>query len=80
MAMQNQNGHSANVVMALQVNGHALSIAQMGPDFLLLDEPTEHPAGVAQVLLSVDGHEERWAVRLPEGIRFGEKRVAVSKI
>jgi hypothetical protein len=80
MAMQNQNGHSANVVMALHLNGHALSIAQMGPDFLLLDEPAEHPAGIAQVFLSVDGHEERWAVRLPEGIRLGEKRVSVSKI
>jgi hypothetical protein len=78
--MQNQNGHPANVVMAVQVNGHALSIAQMGPDFLLLDEPIDYPAGIAQVLLSVDGHEARWAVRPPEGIRLGEKRVSVSNI
>ncbi|SPE63078.1 hypothetical protein SBV1_950015 [Verrucomicrobia bacterium] len=66
--------------MALLLNGRTLPVAQMGPDFLLLETPAEHPAGTAHVLLSVDGHEERWAVRLPLGIQPGEKRVPVSKL
>jgi hypothetical protein len=76
--MQSENGHSANVVMALLLNGQSLPIAQMGPDFLLLDSPIEHPPAIADVVLSVDGEEERWTVRLPEGIQAARRRVAVS--
>ena len=65
--------------MELILNGRSLPIAQMGPDFLLLESPIEYPPALADVLLRVDGHEERWAVRLPEGIRPAEKRVRVTK-
>jgi len=57
-----------------------MPIAQMGPDFLILDNPIEHGPCVADVVLSVDGHENRWAVRLPEGIRRDHKRVPGAKI
>jgi len=36
--------------------------------------------GLAEVLLSVDGHEERWTVGLPEGIRPAAERVSVSRV
>jgi hypothetical protein len=52
MAMQNENGHSANVVMELILNGRSLPIAQMGPDFLLLESPIEYPPALADVLLT----------------------------
>ncbi|SPE55001.1 hypothetical protein SBV1_2010034 [Verrucomicrobia bacterium] len=58
----------------LLLNGRRLPVAQMGPDFLLLEKPADYPAGTAQVLLNVDGHEERWAVRLPLGIQPGDKK------
>jgi hypothetical protein len=77
--MQNGNGHSADVRMALLLNERVLPIAQLGPDFLFLAAPASHPPGIAEVLLSVDGHEERWTVRLPEGIQPGDERVSVSK-
>jgi len=66
--------------MTLFLNGHSMPIAQMGPDFLMLDQPTDHPPCIAEVLLSVDGHESRWKVRLAEGIRLSQKRVPGVKI
>jgi hypothetical protein len=78
--MQNGNGHSADVRMALLLNERVLPIAQLGPDFLFLVSPASHPPGLAEVLLSVDGHEERWTVRLPDGIQPADERVSVSRI
>jgi len=78
--MQNGNGHSADVRMALLLNERSLPIAQLGPDFLFLAAPANYPPSTAEVLLSVDGHEERWAVRLPEGIQPGDERVSVSRV
>jgi hypothetical protein len=66
--------------MTLFLNGDAMPIAQMGPDFLILDNPIEHAPCVAEVVLSVDGNESRWSVRLPEGIRPNQKRVPGAKI
>jgi hypothetical protein len=54
--------------MQLFVNGHALKIAQLGPQFLMLDQPVEHPPADAEILMSVDGKQERWQVHLPDGI------------
>lgn len=54
--------------MQLFVNGHVLKIAQLGPRFLMLDQPIEHPPADAEILMSVDGKEERWCVHLPDGI------------
>ncbi len=57
--------------MRLLVNGSTLPIAQMGPDFLLLDAGSAHPPGEATVLLRVDASERRWEVWLPEGVAAG---------
>jgi hypothetical protein len=62
------SGHSADVRIQLFVNGHVLKIAQLGPQFLMLDQPVEHPPGDAEILMSVDGKQERWRVHLPGGI------------
>lgn len=66
--------------MTLLLNGDTIPIAQMGPDFLILDEPVDHPPCVADVVLSVDGKEERWSVRLPEGIQRNRRRVPGAKL
>ncbi len=65
--------------MQLLVNGATLSIGQMGPDFLLLDNPIDHPPAEATIVLSVDGRERRWPVRLPEGLAVGRQRVVIAK-
>ena len=66
--------------MRLLLNGRSLPIAQLGPDFLMLREPAEHLPSEAEITLAVDGQEERWPVRLPEGIHREHKRIPVSKI
>jgi hypothetical protein len=71
-------GHSAQIEMELLVNGATLSIGQMGPDFLLLDDPIDVPPGNAVIVFSVDGNARRWEVRLPEGVAAGRQRVPIA--
>jgi hypothetical protein len=47
-------GHSADVRISLMFGGHSIPVAQLGPDFLLLDAPADHPPGPASILLRVD--------------------------
>ena len=75
-----RNGHSADVRMRLMLNGWSLPVAQLGPDFLILHEPREHPPADAEMSLIVDGHEERWTVRLPKGLQAGERIVPISVV
>jgi len=73
-----QGGHSARVKMLLLVNGDTISIVQMGPDFLLLERPFDHPPVTASVVLHVEESERRWNVHLPNGISASSKRVAIA--
>ena len=70
-------GHSANVRMSLAVNGHSLRIAQLGPQFLILSDPVDHPPADAEIKMSVDGHESQWPVFLVDGISQSKPRVAI---
>jgi hypothetical protein len=63
-----RGGHSADVRIALAVNGHVFSVAQLGPDFVVLRNPVPHPPAEAELSLSIDGQEERWRVHLIDGI------------
>jgi hypothetical protein len=76
--MMNRGGHSAQVKMQLLVNGGSVRVVQMGPDFLLVEEPFDHPPADASVVLQVDGSERRWNVLLPEGLSALSKRVAIA--
>ena len=64
--------------MRLLVNDLSLSVAQMGPDFLLLDAPADHPPTDARVVMQVDQSERTWNVHLPHGISAGTKRVTIA--
>jgi hypothetical protein len=66
--------------MQLVVDGASLPIAQMGPDFLLLDEPIDHPPCEATILFCVDDSERRWPVRLPDGLASASERVAIARM
>ena len=65
--------------MRLLVNGTSLPVAQLGPDFLLLKSPIDHPPADATVVLCMDENERRWQVRLPEGIAAESRRVVIAK-
>jgi hypothetical protein len=64
--------------MQLLVSGGSVRVLQLGPDFLLVDQPFDHPPAGASVVLEVDGNERRWNVLLPDGISSGSKRVAIA--
>jgi len=78
IALSSQGGHSAQVKMRLLVNGSSIPVIQMGPDFLIVDAPFDHPPGDASVVLQVDQSERRWNVHLPDGISAESKRVAIT--
>ena len=62
------DGYSTDVRMQLSVNGHIFRIGQLGPDFLILDDPADHPPAEGEITMSIDGEESRWRVRLPDGV------------
>ena len=64
--------------MRLLVNGGSIPVKQLGPDFLLVDTPFDHPPGDASMVLQVDQSERRWNVSLPDGISADSKRVAIA--
>jgi hypothetical protein len=57
-------GYSADVQLFLIVDGRTYALAQIGPDFVTLREPAELPTADAEVVMVVDGRENRWAVTL----------------
>jgi hypothetical protein len=60
--------------MQLLLSGTSLSIAQLAPDFIILDQSAEHPPTEGEILLHIDGNESRWRVFLPEGIQRGQEK------
>ena len=75
---QEKLAHSADVRMHLSVNGHMLSIGHLGPDYLVLDTPIDHPPSDAEISLSVDGKESRWEVKLVDGLSVERARARIS--
>ena len=66
--------------MRLLVNGFSLRIAQMGPDFLLVDSDTAHGPGPAIIQMQVDASERQWEVHLPEGVVAGKMQPVVATL
>jgi hypothetical protein len=77
-AEQSYGAHSAEVEMRLMINGGSISITHMGPDFLFVETPFDHPPCEASILMKVDDRESRWKVRLPEGTSKSSTRVALA--
>jgi hypothetical protein len=74
----NPFAHSADVRIHLHVNGFVLPVAQLGPEFLILRAPVEHPPCDAEIAMSIDGHERRWTVRLVDGLQVSRQKTAIS--
>ncbi len=64
--------------LRLLVNGLSLRVAQLGPDFLLMDAPVNHEPAAATVVMQVDQNERRWNIHLPNGISADNKRVQIA--
>jgi hypothetical protein len=72
------SGYSADVQMQLAINGRVLSIGQLGPDFVILRNPTDHPPAEAEITLSIDGRVRRWTVLLPDGIAAAKAETRIA--
>jgi hypothetical protein len=70
----NYTGYSAEVKMHVLRDGAKLSVSQLGPDFLMLEEADDFE-GPAQVILSVDGEMHSRDVQLRSGARSKEKTI-----
>lgn len=73
----NVQNHSARVRMELRLHDAVLTISHLGPDFLILAEPVNHPPTQAEIAISVDGREKRWAVQLPAGLSISSRRTRI---
>ena len=54
------------------------SIGQLGPDFIILDDPADHPASEAEIAMSIDGRPRCWTVHLPDGIAAGKPETRIA--
>jgi hypothetical protein len=70
-------GHSADVRIQLWVNGCVFPVAQLGPEFLVLRTPVDHPPCDAEIAMSIDGCESCWSVHLVNGIQVGRRKTAI---
>ncbi len=64
--------------MRLLIDGLSLPVAQLGPDFLLVDESLDYAPAMASIVMQVDENESRWNIRLPQGMSAGNPRVAIA--
>jgi hypothetical protein len=80
MIHQNSISHSSVVELVLHLDNQLLPLAQMGPDFLILKEPSSSPARFGAVILSVDGVSEEIPVRLLADIIPDTKRIAITEL
>jgi len=78
VANPSYGSYSADVQMELSVNGRIFSVGQLGPDFLILDDPVDHPPAEGEIMVSIDGRVRRWRVRLPDGVAVGKVRTRIA--
>lgn len=67
-------GHSAEVEMYVVQNGSRFRIAQLGPDFLIMENGDDID-GPADIILSVDGATRSRHVQLQRGVRPAQKKI-----
>jgi hypothetical protein len=70
-------GHSARVQMELRLHGSVLTISHLGPDFLIVTQPVDHPPTQAEIAICIDGKESRWVVQLPAGLSPEKRRTSI---
>jgi hypothetical protein len=63
--------------MELRLHGSVLAISHLGPDYLILAEPIEHPPTRAEIAMSMEGREGHWAVWLPDGLSVASRRTSI---
>lgn len=65
--------------MHLKVGDVILPIAQLGPDFIILESPIDLPTTEGEITLRVDASERRWPVTLPDGLSATAQRTRIAR-
>jgi hypothetical protein len=63
----------------LLVDGRSYKVAQVAPDFLLLENPAEIAPGGAVLVIRVEGQEIRRQINLPTGASPKAVRVKIAR-
>lgn len=63
--------------MRLCLDGQTFQIKQMGPDFLFVEFPVDHPPARATIEMEVDDSHDTWEVNLPCGMQARVERVVI---
>ena len=58
------NGYSADVRIELLIDGQSIPVAQAGGDRLVFRQPVSFSTPYGELLMRIDGHEQRWRVAL----------------
>jgi hypothetical protein len=67
IAVGSNNGdYSASVKISLFIDGLTLDLAQVGGGRLWFEKPVKLPGGKGEVVLDIDGTEQRWKVAIDE--------------
>jgi len=66
--------HSADVELWLLLHGQKLNVSHLWHEGFILREAFTHPPTEAELVVSIDGHEDRRRVYLPDGLRPGQRQ------
>lgn len=64
--------------MSLQIDGERHRITHLAADYITLASPFHCPPTDGEILMTIDGVEDRWAVHLPAGIDALSTRTPIS--
>jgi hypothetical protein len=71
---RDQPGYSADVRLTLEKEGRIFSLSAIGPNHIVLRGPIAFDAGAADVVMKVDGREQRWPVYVDAAVPFDERQ------
>jgi hypothetical protein len=66
------------VQMQIIVDQRRFSVAQVGPDFLVLNEPLNLPPTRAELVVRIDDTEKRRTIFFPDGVRASDERTRIA--
>lgn len=74
-----RSDYSSDVSLHLEAEGQVWPLAKIGPDHVVPRERFDLPPCDAEIVMTVDGDERRWRVRLVRGVCYFDSTVRVKQ-
>ena len=74
------NKYSSNVRLRLECDGAIIPLAQVAPDWIMPVQPVDLPPCEVDIVIQVDGVEDRRQMRLTNGMSVDDTVVSVSEL